>query len=88
MRRRYRRSRFVMATSAELAGREPSLIVATIETANVKALFTEYERGGALFVQPLVRQAWGRLDFQVRDPDGNRISFVEHRKATEANSQP
>jgi uncharacterized glyoxalase superfamily protein PhnB len=43
----------------------------------VKALFREYEARGAQFAQPLVRQAWGGLDFQVRDPDGNVFSFVE-----------
>ncbi len=29
--------------------------------------------------QRLVRQAWGGLDFHVRDPDGNVISFVQYR---------
>ena len=64
---------------AELAGRETSLILAMIEVTNVKALFAEYEGRGVPFVQALVRQAWGGLDFQVRDQDGNRISFVEFR---------
>ncbi|MGH1558429.1 hypothetical protein ACRAWD_13105 [Caulobacter segnis] len=27
---------------------------------------------------PLTRQAWGGLDFYVRDPDGNMVSFVEY----------
>jgi hypothetical protein len=31
------------------------------------------------FAQRLVRQAWGGLDFHVRDPDGNVISFVQNR---------
>lgn len=64
---------------AELAEREVSLILATIEVANVKALFAELERRGVEFAQRLVIQAWGGLDFQIRDPDGNRISFVEYR---------
>lgn len=63
---------------AALAEREASLILATIEVSNVKALFAEYEGRGVDFAQPLVRQAWGGLDFQVRDPDGNRISFAEY----------
>lgn len=62
-----------------LAAREVSLILATIEVAGVKALFAEYEARGVDFAQALTRQAWGGLDFQVRDPDGNVISFVEHR---------
>lgn len=64
---------------AELAARETSLILATIATGDVKALFAELESRGAEIVQPLTRQAWGGIDFHVRDPDGNRISFVEYR---------
>lgn len=64
---------------AELAEREVSLILATIEVTNVKALFAEFEHRGVEFAQRLVIQAWGGLDFQIRDPDGNRISFVEYR---------
>jgi uncharacterized glyoxalase superfamily protein PhnB len=66
---------------AELAEREVSLILATVEVTNVKALFAEYEGRGVAFPQKLVRQAWGGLDFHVRDLDGNRISFVEYRTA-------
>lgn len=62
---------------ADLAAREESLILATIETDDVRALFAEVEAAGADLVQPLVQQPWGGLDFQVRDPDGNRISFVQ-----------
>jgi uncharacterized glyoxalase superfamily protein PhnB len=65
----------------ELAEREVSLILATIVVSNVKALFAEYEARGVGFPQRLERQAWGGLDFHVRDPDGNRISFVEYRTA-------
>jgi catechol 2,3-dioxygenase-like lactoylglutathione lyase family enzyme len=64
---------------AELAAREAPLILATIEVANVKALFAELEGRGVEFPQRLTRQAWGGLDFHVRDPDGNQISFVEYR---------
>lgn len=62
---------------AELAAREESLILATIRVENVGALFAEFEATGADLVQPLIQQPWGGLDFQVRDPDGNRISFVQ-----------
>jgi len=64
----------------ELATREGSLILATIEVANVKALFQEYEARGLDFPQRLVRQPWGGLDFHVRDPDGNVVSFVQFRR--------
>jgi uncharacterized glyoxalase superfamily protein PhnB len=68
----------------ELAAREGSLILATIEVANVKALFEQFEARGVEFPQRLVRQAWGGLDFNVRDPDGNLISFVESRRRSSA----
>ncbi len=61
----------------ELEAREASLILATIEVSNVKALFAAFEAAGVDFPQRLTRQAWGGLDFHVRDPDGNVVSFVE-----------
>jgi uncharacterized glyoxalase superfamily protein PhnB len=74
--------RFVHQTNfVELAAREESLILATIEVADVKALFEEFKARDVEFPQPLVRQPWGGLDFHVRDPDGNVISFVQHRAA-------
>lgn len=62
---------------AELAAREESLILATLEVTDVRALFAEVEAAGADVVQALIAQPWGGLDFQVRDPDGNRLSFVQ-----------
>jgi uncharacterized glyoxalase superfamily protein PhnB len=61
----------------ELAAREPSLIVTTIEVSDVAALFDTYKAAGAEIAQPLIRQDWGGTDFHVRDPDGNVIAFVE-----------
>jgi uncharacterized glyoxalase superfamily protein PhnB len=73
--------RFVHQTRfSELAAREDSLILATIEVANVKALFHEYEARSVDFAQRLARQPWGGLDFHVRDPDGNVVSFVQIRR--------
>jgi len=46
----------------------------------VKTLFEEYERRGVEFSQRLIRQAWGGIDFHVRDVDGNVISFVQYRQ--------
>ncbi|MDQ0463261.1 putative glyoxalase superfamily protein PhnB [Caulobacter ginsengisoli] len=65
---------------AEWAAREESVILATIEVQGVKALFDAYAAAGVAFAQKLTRQAWGGLDFQVRDPDGNVFSFVEYRR--------
>jgi uncharacterized glyoxalase superfamily protein PhnB len=64
---------------AELAGREGSLILATIEVEGLKPLFEAFQAAGVDMPQKLTRQAWGGLDFHVRDPDGNVISFVEFR---------
>lgn len=66
---------------AALAAREESLILATLEVRNVKALFEEYQRRGVEFAQRLVRQAWGGIDFKVRDVDGNVISFVQYQQS-------
>ena len=74
--------RFVHQTNfTELAAREGGLILATIQVANVKALFQEFEARRVDFAQRLVRQPWGGLDFHVRDPDGNAISFVQFRQS-------
>lgn len=62
----------------ELAGREASLILATIEVSDVQGLFGEFKQRGAEFAQTPARQAWGGTDFHVRDPDGNVISFVAY----------
>lgn len=61
----------------ELAAREESLILATIEVGDVQALFKEIEARGADLPQRLIQQPWGGLDFHVRDPDGNTFSFVQ-----------
>jgi uncharacterized glyoxalase superfamily protein PhnB len=63
---------------AELAACEGSLILASIEVANVNALFEEFAARGVKFPQRLQRQAWGGLDFHAEDPDGNCISFVTY----------
>jgi uncharacterized glyoxalase superfamily protein PhnB len=62
----------------DLAAVEPSLILATIEVANVTSLFDELKARGVAFPQRLVKQAWGGTDFQVCDLDGNVISFAEY----------
>ncbi|GAA0312439.1 hypothetical protein GCM10009087_23220 [Sphingomonas oligophenolica] len=63
---------------AALAATEPSLILATIAVSNVKALFEEYQGRDVAFPQHITKQAWGGTDFQVRDPDGNVLSFVQY----------
>ena len=61
---------------SEAAVREESLIVATIEVDDVSALFEEFRSRGVVFAQEIVKQPWGGTDFQIRDPDGNAVSFV------------
>jgi catechol 2,3-dioxygenase-like lactoylglutathione lyase family enzyme len=62
---------------AEIAAREVSLILATIEVSDVRALFEEFNGRGVDFAQMPTKQDWG-ADFHVRDPDGNAISFVTY----------
>ena len=61
------------AKAAEL---EESVICASFQVSNVQGLFKEFQVRGVEFAQGLTKQAWGGTDFQVRDPDGNAISFV------------
>lgn len=63
---------------SELAARERSLILATIEVSDVQALFEEFRGRGVEFAQTPTKQDWGGTDFHVRDPDGNVISFVTY----------
>ncbi|WP_432880619.1 bleomycin resistance protein [Kribbella sp. CA-245084] len=58
------------------AAREEGLIMAFIETRNVKELYAEYLAADVELAQKLTKQAWGGTDFIVRDPDGNTIAFV------------
>ncbi len=60
----------------ELAARETSLILASIEVSDVFGLFEELRGRGAAFVQKPTKQEWDGTDFHVRDLDGNVISFV------------
>ncbi len=63
----------------ELAAREDSLILATIEVTDMAALFGEFQKVGVDFAQTPTDQPWGGTDFHVRDPDGNVIAFVTYR---------
>lgn len=63
---------------AEAAVQEKSLLCASIQVSNVQGLFREFKARGVEFAQTLTKQAWGGTDFQVRDPDGNVISFVTY----------
>ncbi len=70
--------RFVHRTNfTELEAAEESLILASVEVSDVKALFAEFEARGVDFPQRVQKQEWGGTDFHVRDPDGNVISFVQ-----------
>lgn len=63
---------------AELAAREVSLILATIEVSDVRALFEEFRQRGVEFAQTPTKKEWGGTDFHVRDTDGNVFSFVTY----------
>jgi catechol 2,3-dioxygenase-like lactoylglutathione lyase family enzyme len=62
------------------AAREGSLIAASFEVTDVRALFEELSGRGAPFAQGLESHEWGGTDFHVRDPDGNVVSFVSYGK--------
>jgi catechol 2,3-dioxygenase-like lactoylglutathione lyase family enzyme len=58
------------------AAEREGLIMAFVETPNVRELYAEYRDANAEIAQKLTKQAWGGTDFIVRDPDGNAIAFV------------
>ncbi|MET9269993.1 glyoxalase superfamily protein [Kribbella sp. NPDC003557] len=58
------------------AAEREGLIMAFIDTPNVRELYAEYLTADAEIAQKLTKQAWGGTDFIVRDPDGNAIAFV------------
>jgi len=68
----------ITSVQQQAAAQEKSLIIASIEVSNVQGLFGEFKARGVEFAQMLAKQAWGGTDFQVRDPDGNVISFVTY----------
>ena len=51
------------------------LLAATVGASGVKALYEEFKAKGATFHQGIKRHPWGAIDFVVKDPDGNLISF-------------
>ncbi|WP_427893623.1 glyoxalase superfamily protein [Kribbella sp. GL6] len=55
---------------------DEDVIMAFVETRNVKGLYAEYLAAGVEPTQKLTKQAWGGTDFIVRDLDGNTIAFV------------
>lgn len=57
---------------------DDTLILATIEVSDVRALFEEFRERGADIIQPPTSHPWGGTDILVRDPDGNVISFVTY----------
>ncbi len=63
----------------ELAAREDSLIVATVEVCDIQAIHAEFVSRQAPITRGIVNQSWGGTDFHVRDPDGNEISFVQYK---------
>lgn len=50
---------------------------AFVEVGDVRALYDEIVRRGALIASPLTTQAWGRVEFVVRDLDGHRLCFSQ-----------
>lgn len=55
---------------------QEQLLSAFVAVANVKSLFTEYQRRSVPFVHPLRKEPWGQSSFIVRDPDDNWLCFA------------
>jgi catechol 2,3-dioxygenase-like lactoylglutathione lyase family enzyme len=51
------------------------LLSVSIETSDAKALFLRHQEAGVDFHQRLREQPWRRVEFVVRDPDGNLVLF-------------
>lgn len=73
---------------AELAARESSLIPATVEVNDVKALFAKYGGKGLNLAQKPVKQPWDGTDFHLRDANGNVISVAQYRTPVSPRSPP
>ena len=62
--------------SANFRQAEPDALSATLAADDAAGLFTEFQRAGAAFHQPLRREPWGAQTFIVADPDGNLLCFA------------
>ena len=64
--------------SAFVAGlrEREQLLSAFVAVANVKGLFSEYQKRSVPFVHRLRKEPWGQSSFIVRDPDGNWLCFA------------
>ena len=56
--------------------REGGALCATLALDDAEPLFTEFQKAGVAFYQPLKREEWGASTFIVQDPDGNFIAFA------------
>jgi len=52
-------------------------IDAHLDVSGAEALYEEFDGKGVAGLSPPERQAWGRIDFTVEDPDGYRLCFSE-----------
>lgn len=48
-----------------------------IFTADIEALYVEFQRRNANLTQAIVRKPWGNRDFRLRDEFGNELKFTE-----------
>ena len=63
--------------------RHTGLAFFRIEIEGVDALHEEYVRAGAIIRFEPTTQEWGVRDFQIDDPEGNRIYFYENLESEE-----
>jgi predicted enzyme related to lactoylglutathione lyase len=55
---------------------------AYIHVSNLQELFNEFESAGATIVRPITKTVYDMLEFEITDPDGNRLCFGEDTDPT------
>ena len=59
-------------------GRQPHATVAYVFVDRVKAFYDAAKAAGADITEDIEDQPWEMREFEVADPDGNRLIFGEH----------
>ena len=55
---------------------------AYIHVSNLQELFKEFESAGATITRPITKTVYNMLEFEITDPDGNRLCFGEDTDPT------
>ncbi|MDT7044038.1 glyoxalase superfamily protein [Candidatus Nitronereus thalassa] len=73
------RGRCILFLDSWHEGKESSGQVwdAYIHVSNLQELFKEFESAGATIARPITKTVYDMLEFEITDPDGNRLCFGE-----------